>query len=340
MHIYYAKESPIPPPIIVPPSLMLSPIFNPREFFLPEELLPLKKQGRNRTSFSTSTLPQEFKIGESSRKTSLKCHEDQIEEILNHLDELSLDSIENIEYNIEGLGKALAMTQDAIRKLVANSVTAALEAQAVTMTNTENLNRNTRPRETPKNKKYIWGEEQETAFQLLKQMLCEASILSLPEGNDDFVVYYDASHQGLGAVFMQREKVIAYASRQLKPHEENYTTHDLELGAKELNMRQRRLLKLLADYDCEIRYHPGKPKLRQLRKKTSKPRTYEEWTKHLKFIHTYGTQTIVGMGVRSQDIIWDKQKLASTVSPTDLSGYLEDLRDCLFSDGAIFLHLK
>ncbi|GJY08503.1 reverse transcriptase domain-containing protein [Tanacetum coccineum] len=79
------------------------------------------------------------------------------------------------------------------------------------------------------------------------------------EGNNDFVVYYDASFQGLGAVLMQREKVIAYASRQLKPNEENYTTHDLELGAvKELNMRQHRWLELLADYDCEIRYHSRK----------------------------------------------------------------------------------
>ncbi|GKC75831.1 putative reverse transcriptase domain-containing protein [Tanacetum coccineum] len=84
---------------------------------------------------------------------------------------------------------------------------------------------------THKNKKYIWGEDQESAFQLLKQKLCEAPILALPKGNDDFVVYCDASHQGLGAVLMQREKVIAYASRQLKPNEENYTTHDLELGA-------------------------------------------------------------------------------------------------------------
>ncbi|GJZ64509.1 putative reverse transcriptase domain-containing protein [Tanacetum coccineum] len=107
-------------------------------------------------------------------------------------------------------------------------------------------------------------EDQETSFQLLKQKLCEAQILALPEGNDDFVVYCDASHQGLGAVLMQKEKVIAYASRQLKPNEENYTTHDLELGVvhildqKELNMRQCRWLELLADYDCEIRYHPGK----------------------------------------------------------------------------------
>ncbi|GKA09374.1 putative reverse transcriptase domain-containing protein [Tanacetum coccineum] len=110
---------------------------------------------------------------------------------------------------------------------------------------------------TQKNKKYIWGEDQESAFQLLKQKLCEAPILALPEGNDDFVFYYDASHQGLGAMLMQREKVIAYASRQLKPNEENYTTHDLELGAvhildqKDLNMRQRRWLELLADYDSQ-----------------------------------------------------------------------------------------
>nr|GEV35829.1 putative reverse transcriptase domain-containing protein [Tanacetum cinerariifolium] len=87
----------------------------------------------------------------------------------------------------------------------------------------------------------------------------EAPILALPEGNDDFVVYCDASLQGLGAVLIQKEKVIAYASRQLKPHEENYITHDLELGAvKELNMRQHRWLELLADYDCEIHYHLGK----------------------------------------------------------------------------------
>nr|GFA62212.1 putative reverse transcriptase domain-containing protein [Tanacetum cinerariifolium] len=77
----------------------------------------------------------------------------------------------------------------------------------------------------------LTGEDQEMAFQILKHKLCKAPILALPEGNDDFVVYCDASIQGLGAVLMQREKVIAYASRQLKPHEENYTTHDLELGA-------------------------------------------------------------------------------------------------------------
>ncbi|GJY22336.1 putative reverse transcriptase domain-containing protein [Tanacetum coccineum] len=139
-------------------------------------------------------------------------------------------------------------------------------------------------------KKYEWGKEEEEAFQTPKQKLCSAPILVLPEGTKDFVVYCDASLKGYGDVLMQREKVIAYASRQLKVHEENYTTHDLELGAvvfalrlwrhylygtkcmvftdqkslqyilnqKELNMRQRRWIKLLSDYDCEIRYHPGK----------------------------------------------------------------------------------
>nr|GEW91886.1 putative reverse transcriptase domain-containing protein [Tanacetum cinerariifolium] len=75
------------------------------------------------------------------------------------------------------------------------------------------------------------GEKEETTFQTLKQKLCSALILSLPEGRENFVVYCDASQKGLGAVLMQKEKVIAYASRQLKVHEKNYTTHDLELGA-------------------------------------------------------------------------------------------------------------
>ncbi|GKB76290.1 putative reverse transcriptase domain-containing protein [Tanacetum coccineum] len=120
--------------------------------------------------------------------------------------------------------------------------------------------------------------------------IANAPILAFPEGSEDSIVYCDASIKDLGAVLMQREKVIAYASRQLKTHEKNYTTHYLELGAvvfalkiwrhylygtkcevfidhkslqhildqKELNMRQRRWLELLSDYDCEILYHPGK----------------------------------------------------------------------------------
>ncbi|GKA20970.1 putative reverse transcriptase domain-containing protein [Tanacetum coccineum] len=104
------------------------------------------------------------------------------------------------------------------------------------------------------------GEKAEAAFQLLNQKLCSALILALPEGSENFVVYCDASYKGLGAVLMQREKVIAYASRQLKVHEKNYTIHDLELGAVvfALKMWRHYLYELLSDYDCEIRYHPGK----------------------------------------------------------------------------------
>ncbi|GKF56725.1 hypothetical protein Tco_0167065, partial [Tanacetum coccineum] len=108
MHAYYAKELTIPPPTIVPPS---SPMFNLQEFFLPKEFLPLKKRGHDRSSSSTSTLPQEFKIGESSCKTSVERHEEQIEEILNHLDELSLDRIEHIEDKLEGLGNGRMIIQ-------------------------------------------------------------------------------------------------------------------------------------------------------------------------------------------------------------------------------------
>nr|GEV37498.1 hypothetical protein [Tanacetum cinerariifolium] len=216
MHAYYTKESPILLPVIRPPSSMLSPMFNPQEFFLPEELLPPKKHGHDRSSSSTSALPQEFEIGESSRKTSLKSHEEQIKAILNHLDELSLDRIENMEDNIEvaklqkkQLGQnnkialalfrindleqiikeiqarhqadkeslldfpfdklpmppkrtstsaAPAMTQAAIRQLVADSITKALEAQAANMANADNTNRNPEPREAPMARKCSYKE--------------------------------------------------------------------------------------------------------------------------------------------------------------------------------------
>nr|GEU60314.1 putative reverse transcriptase domain-containing protein [Tanacetum cinerariifolium] len=143
-------------------------------------------------------------------------------------------------------------------------------------------------------KTFDWGEEQELAFQTLKDNLCNAPILALLGGPEDFVVYCDASGIGLGCVLMQRGKVIAYASRQLKIHENNYTTHDIELGAvvfalkiwrhylygtksviymnhkslrhifsqKKLNMRLRRWIELFSDYECEIRYHPGKSSIK------------------------------------------------------------------------------
>ncbi|GJU11714.1 putative reverse transcriptase domain-containing protein [Tanacetum coccineum] len=114
---------------------------------------------------------------------------------------------------------------------------------------------------TRKSKTFDWGEEQENSFQTLKGKLCNAPILALPDGPEDFVVYCDVSRLGMGYVLMQRGKVIAYASRQLKIHEKNYTTYDLELGVvvqRELNMRHRHWIELFSDYDCEIRYYPGK----------------------------------------------------------------------------------
>ncbi|GJU32568.1 putative nucleotidyltransferase, ribonuclease H [Tanacetum coccineum] len=143
---------------------------------------------------------------------------------------------------------------------------------------------------TQKNQNYKWGKKEEEAFQTLKNNLCDSPILLLPDGIEYFVVYCDASNKGLGCVLMQRGKVIAYASRQLKIHEKNYTTHNLELGdvvfalktwrhylygtksvifmdhkslqhifnQKELNMGQRKWIELFSDYKCEIRYHHGK----------------------------------------------------------------------------------
>nr|GEV70876.1 putative reverse transcriptase domain-containing protein [Tanacetum cinerariifolium] len=432
-----------------------------------------------------------------------------------------------------------AMTQNAIRKLVDNSVTAALEAQAATMANTNNLNRNTGPRETPKQRTSHWeqlatsignlsclwreralcksglkGENKsfvsislasmlniplitlDTAYDikmangnlvdyqqlsvrdedipkpsfrtryghnefqvmpfgltnapavvmdLINRMLCEAPILAPPEGNDDFVVYYDASHQVVFALKIWRHYLYSTKCTVLTDHKS--LQHILD--QKELNMRQRRWLELLADYDSQteeikeenikvknlqgmdkafevhpdgthciknrswlplfgnlrdmimyeshkLKYfiHPGSDKMYQDLKKlywwpnmkeiiaeyvskcltcsrvkaecqkpsglliqpeiptwkwerimmdfiSKLPKTLNRhdsiWvivdrlTKSAHFIPTLATDR---MGVGSQDIIWDKQKLAPTVSPADLNGYLEDLGDCLFSDGA------
>ncbi|GJW87561.1 putative nucleotidyltransferase, ribonuclease H [Tanacetum coccineum] len=171
---------------------------------------------------------------------------------------------------------------------------------------------------TQKNQKYEWGEKEEEGFQTLKNNLCDAPILSLPDGIEDFVVYCDASNQGLGCVLMQRGKVIAYAPRQLKIHEKDYTTHDLELGVvvfafktwrhylygtksviytdhkslqhifdqKELNMHQKRWIELFSDYECEIRYHPSKANVvadALSRKERVKPRRVQAMAMTIQF---------------------------------------------------------
>ena len=143
---------------------------------------------------------------------------------------------------------------------------------------------------TRKGIKFVWSEACQRSFDELRQRLTSAPILALPVMGEGFVIYSDASHSGLGCVLMQHGRVIAYASRQLKDYEKNYPTHDLELAAvvfalklwrhylygehcdiftdhkslkylftqKELNLRQRRWLELLKDYDISIQYHPGK----------------------------------------------------------------------------------
>ncbi|GJY18255.1 hypothetical protein Tco_0389746 [Tanacetum coccineum] len=218
-------QAPIAPPTALPSSavLPLLSMFNSQDFFLPKEILPPKKRAHSRSSSSTSALPPVFEIGESSHKTHLERHEEQIKTILNHLDELPLKRIKHIEDIIEGLGNgrviiqhdfdqletklhearaqiagfqreqirhddeivlarvrililcflvnvdrmvpkrtstsaAPAITQAAIRKLVADSVVAALEAQAATMANTDNTNRNTGEREAPVARKCSYKE--------------------------------------------------------------------------------------------------------------------------------------------------------------------------------------
>ncbi|GJT41960.1 putative reverse transcriptase domain-containing protein [Tanacetum coccineum] len=141
-----------------------------------------------------------------------------------------------------------------------------------------------------KGEKSVWNEEREKSFEELKRRLVSSSVLTLPSGTCGYQIYSDASKKSLGCVLMKHGKVIAYASRQLKPYEVNYPTHDLELAAvvfylkiwrhylyretcniftdheslkyiftqNELNMRQRRWLELLKDYDVNIQYHPSK----------------------------------------------------------------------------------
>ncbi|GJV52333.1 putative reverse transcriptase domain-containing protein, partial [Tanacetum coccineum] len=108
-----------------------------------------------------------------------------------------------------------------------------------------------------KNKKYEWGVEQEEAFQTLKNNLCDASILSLPDRVEDFVVYCDTSNQGLGCVLMQRGKRhYLYGTKSVIYTDYKSLQHIFD--QKEWNMRQRRWIELFSDYECEIRYHLGK----------------------------------------------------------------------------------
>ena len=114
-----------------------------------------------------------------------------------------------------------------------------------------------------KNVKYEWSEKCQRSFDKLKTFLTEAPILTQPTCGKKYVSFSYASLNGLGCVLIQEGKVVAYASRQLKPHEKNYSTRDLELAVivfalNLINLRQRRWMELIKDYDCMIDYHPGK----------------------------------------------------------------------------------
>ncbi|KAA0047446.1 pol protein [Cucumis melo var. makuwa] len=119
----------------------------------------------------------------------------------------------------------------------------------------------TRPSTISKGAPFVWSKACDDSFQNLKQKLVTAPVLTVPDGSGSFVIYSDASKKGLGCVLMQQGKVVAYASRQLKSHEQNYPTHDLELAAVVFALKIWRhylWLELVKDYDCEILYHPGK----------------------------------------------------------------------------------
>ncbi|GJY23756.1 putative reverse transcriptase domain-containing protein [Tanacetum coccineum] len=127
---------------------------------------------------------------------------------------------------------------------------------------------------TQKNVKFDWGQKEEASFQLIKQKMCSAPILALPKGSKNFIVYCDASHKGLGVVLMPKTRMFYLCFIRKKIHEKNYTTHNLELGAVVFALKMWRhylygtrctvftdhksWLELLSDYDCDIRYHPGK----------------------------------------------------------------------------------
>nr|GEU98667.1 reverse transcriptase domain-containing protein [Tanacetum cinerariifolium] len=331
--------APIAPPIILPSSLVLplSQMFDPQDLFLPKEILPPQKQAHFLPSSSTdsSAPPQVFEIRESSHKTHLERHEEQIETILNHLDELPLEHIEHTisptpppDYPLmsylsgrEWLPRGHHLVnQAAIRKLVVDSVAAALEAQVATMANTDNTNRNTKQRETHVARKcsYKYNSTEDCKVKFATGTLTEDALswwnsFAQPIGIEETYKmtwtefknllikkycprteikkiedeFYILTVKGNDLkTYIRRFQELAVLCPTMVPNfdklmevfieglpksiEENVTaskpqtleeavtiTHRL-MDQKELNMRQRRWLELLADYDFEIRYHPGK----------------------------------------------------------------------------------
>ncbi|GJX58676.1 putative reverse transcriptase domain-containing protein [Tanacetum coccineum] len=348
------NELPILPPrapiatlTVLPPSLVLplSPMFNPQDFFIPEEILPPQKRAYFLSSSSTnpSAPPQVFEIGENyhgTPDTSYARYEKQIKTILNHLDEICSSVYSKIDlrsgyhqlrvrdedipktafktryghYEFQvmpfGLTNAPVVFMDlmnrACKLYLDKFVIVFIDDILIYSSNKEEHTDHLRIIFELVRKEELYAKFSKCDFwisvmQFLGHVIDSqrihvdpakieavknwASLTTSTEGEDQ-----DSTFQLSGSGVNAKRKVIAYASRQLKPNEEIYTTHDLELGAvmfalkiwrhylygtkctvftnhkslqhilnqKELNMRQRRWLELLADYDCEIRYHPGK----------------------------------------------------------------------------------
>jgi hypothetical protein len=213
---------------------------------------------------------------------------------------------------------------------------------------------------TRKETKWEWTQECEESFQELKKRLTTAPVLTLPSGTEGLVVYSDASKKGLGCVLMQHGKVIAYASRQLKAHEINYPVHDLELAAvvfalrvwrhylygsrvqiftdhkslrylmtqKELNMRQRRWVELIKDYDCVIDYHPGRANVvadALSRKVKTVDAQWEDWDeKELLELRKIDAQVEAG----PDESLVAQLRVRSTLRDRVLEAQQEDLEVC------------
>jgi hypothetical protein len=210
-----------------------------------------------------------------------------------------------------------------------------------------------------KDNKFVWTPKCEESFQIIKKKLTTVPVLTLPDIHQDFIVFCDASIQGLGCVLMQNEKVIAYASRLLKPHEQNYPTHDLELAAivhalkiwrhylignkchiftdhkslkyiftqPDLNLRQRRWLELIKDYDLEIHYHPRKANVvadALIQKPFGKKGTnfLEDWKKELAQLNAcLGDNGSLEVKPMLEDLICKAQRL-----DTETTGLMEKAR--------------
>jgi ribonuclease HI len=230
-----------------------------------------------------------------------------------------------------------------------------------------------------KNKDFNWTEECQVSFEELKKRLTSAPVLILPDITKKFNIYCDASRQGLGCVLMQDGQVVSYASCQLRKHKENYPTHDLELAAvvhalkiwrhylighrceiysdhkslkyiftqNDLNLRQRRWLELIKDYDLEINYHSGKANVvadalsrKRYCNATFAKRIRPELHKEIKYLNlTIVNDTIVAMEVeptleaeiRKGQLEYAKLKeMRQLIKDNKTSAFLEDSRGTLW----------